>query len=232
MRSFKYAFLNLKGQYRGDMMLLRLIESGFLPSIVIEEESALASKNRSVLLNDLKLNRGVEHNFVNLGVPCLTVSNHNNDEVMFAIIKYQIDLIVLGDCRIIKRRIFGIPQYGTINVHPGYLPIVRGNNPYIWALLYNLPQGCTAHLVDDGIDTGDIIVRKRIYLESIISYEDLLNEINEVCSELIVGVLMDFMKNGIIKAYKQSQFLSSSDTVNYFTCASDSIKKEALSYWD
>jgi methionyl-tRNA formyltransferase len=44
-----------------------------------------------------------------------------------------------------------------INIHPSLLPDLRGINPINGAVLYNRPLGATCHLMDDGVDTGDII---------------------------------------------------------------------------
>jgi len=232
MQMFQYAFLNLKGHYRGDLMLQKLIAFGILPVVVIEEESALAAKSRIAILKDLELEKVIFHDFEKFSIKLITVKNHNDYEVQAILKKYNVDLVVLGDCRILKKEIFEIPKFGTINVHPGYLPIVRGNNPYIWALLHNLPQGCTAHFIDDDIDTGDIILRKEIFLKNINSYKELLMIINESCSDIILEILQEFSKTGVINSNQQIHLLNDGDKVHYFTFAPDSSKKKAKQYWN
>jgi methionyl-tRNA formyltransferase len=232
MKHLKYAFLNLKGHYRGDLMLQKLIAFGYLPLVVIEEESSLAVKSRNTILRDLELKEGIVHDFEKLGVKHIIVANHNEQEVELVFRRHQIELVILGDCRILKRRVFGIPQFGTINIHPGYLPIVRGNNPYIWALIQNLPQGCTAHFIDDEIDTGDVIVRKNIFLKNITSYKELLININELCADIIVNIFREISTKGTIKSTKQVHLLNHGDKIHYFTFAPDSIKQKAKQYWD
>lgn len=227
MQVFRYAFFNLKGHYRGDFMLKNLIDFGMLPSVVIEEESALAVKSRSAVLKDMELNEIIVHDFEKLGIKQVIVANHNDRYVELILQEYHIDLVVLGDCRILKRSVFGIPRFGAINVHPGFLPIVRGNNPYIWALLKNLPQGCTAHFLDDDIDTGDIILRKEILMYGIKSYKELLIIINELCADIILKILQDFSKTGRIDSTKQNDLLDIDDKVHYFTFASESVKQKA-----
>lgn len=46
-----------------------------------------------------------------------------------------------------------------INVHPGLLPEIRGASPVNASILFNIPQGVTCHIMDDGIDTGNVISR-------------------------------------------------------------------------
>ena len=49
-----------------------------------------------------------------------------------------------------------------INIHPSLLPELRGRDPIPGALLFQKDSGATCHLMDDGIDTGDIIAQIRI----------------------------------------------------------------------
>lgn len=46
-----------------------------------------------------------------------------------------------------------------INIHPGLLPEIRGASPVNASILFNIPQGVTCHIMDDGIDTGTVISR-------------------------------------------------------------------------
>ncbi len=63
---------------------------------------------------------------------------------------------------ILKPPLLSIPPKGCINFHPGYLPYNRGVNPNVWPFIENTPAGVTLHYVDEHIDTGDIIARKKV----------------------------------------------------------------------
>ena len=63
---------------------------------------------------------------------------------------------------IIKKEI--IKKFKIINLHISYLPYNRGANPNIWSFLDDTPKGVTIHLIDEGIDTGDIIVQKKVVI--------------------------------------------------------------------
>ena len=54
----------------------------------------------------------------------------------------------------IKRPIF--------NIHLSYLPFNRGAHPNFWSFIENTPAGVSIHKIDKGIDTGNIILRKKI----------------------------------------------------------------------
>src|SRR5713226_7770003 len=75
-----------------------------------------------------------------------------------------VDLIVVaGFARILKRALVDVPRLGCINVHPSLLPHYRGPEPFYWVLA-NLEKttGVTIHHVDEGIDTGDIILQREL----------------------------------------------------------------------
>jgi len=52
---------------------------------------------------------------------------------------------------------------GILNLHPSLLPFGRGANPISWGILKEQPQGISLHLVDEHLDTGDILFQKEIY---------------------------------------------------------------------
>ena len=63
---------------------------------------------------------------------------------------------------IINKTIIDIPKRGIVNFHPSFLPYNRGRDPSFWSLLNSTPFGVTIHKVDEGIDTGDIIVQEKL----------------------------------------------------------------------
>ena len=65
---------------------------------------------------------------------------------------------------IIKSEI--IKKYKIINLHISYLPYNRGADPNIWSFIENTPKGVTIHYIDEGIDTGDIIIQKKVALNT------------------------------------------------------------------
>jgi len=63
--------------------------------------------------------------------------------------------------KIFPKRIIGIPKLGCINIHPGLLPEYRGTVPTAWAITNGETSfGITIHYMDQGIDTGDVLVQE------------------------------------------------------------------------
>ena len=97
-----------------------------------------------------------------LGIPAIEICA-NSAEAVEIVRKYKIDLLVhLGGGGILKHSILEAPALGTLNAHMGLLPPYRGMNVTEWSLWNDDPVGCTVHLIDRGIDTGDIILIQRV----------------------------------------------------------------------
>jgi len=73
------------------------------------------------------------------------------------------DLIVIYSMsQLLKKNILQIPKYGAINLHPSLLPSYRGPNPDFWQYYdFVLERGVTVHMVDEGEDTGDILLQEK-----------------------------------------------------------------------
>jgi len=72
----------------------------------------------------------------------------------------------------------------AINLHISLLPWNRGADPNFWGIFEDTPKGVTIHYIDEGLDTGDIIVQKEVELEINdtfrSSYERLSEEIEKL----------------------------------------------------
>ena len=63
---------------------------------------------------------------------------------------------------IIKEDIIKAMNDGIINLHISYLPWNKGADPNIWSFLENTPKGVTIHKIDEGLDTGEILVQEEL----------------------------------------------------------------------
>ena len=70
-------------------------------------------------------------------------------------------IVVIAFGQILPRSILDIPPFGCFNVHPSLLPKYRGAAPIQWALINGETEtGITIMLLDEGEDTGDIILQQ------------------------------------------------------------------------
>lgn len=63
---------------------------------------------------------------------------------------------------IIKPPVITVYKQRIVNIHNSYLPYGRGILPNVWSFFKDTPKGVSLHFIDEGIDTGHIIVRKLV----------------------------------------------------------------------
>ncbi|HEY5123718.1 MAG TPA: formyltransferase family protein [Ignavibacteria bacterium] len=67
---------------------------------------------------------------------------------------------------LIRKNILNLYPHKFINFHIAYLPFNRGANPNVWSFLDGTPKGVTIHLIDEGIDTGEIIFQEEVNIDT------------------------------------------------------------------
>ena len=99
----------------------------------------------------------------------------NSIETCNLVKKEQPDLCVISHFeRLIKKPLLDIPPMGFVNLHPSLLPNYRGMSPQHWPIINGDKEtGITVHYVDEGTDTGDIILQRRFPLTGAEYVKDL-----------------------------------------------------------
>lgn len=102
------------------------------------------------------------------GVPVLWVNKKNYaTELNKVIEKYQITVgLVMTFPYILPKHIIELPEKGFINFHYGLLPQCRGPQPILWHILNgDLEGGITLHRIDEGVDTGPIVLQEKLTID-------------------------------------------------------------------
>lgn len=188
----RFAFLLLEDHPYGREMLSILLGRGFVPRLVIQERSPLAAQERVKFLERIAGQQeppSVDELVAGLDVPLAFVQSHNSAQCHQLLTELAPELLVLGGTRIIQASILSIPTLGTLNAHPGLLPGLRGSSSVGWALFLDLPVGSTVHLVDEGIDTGAILLQRRLSVRRRDTYEKLVRRVLTLSGELMAEVL-------------------------------------------
>jgi methionyl-tRNA formyltransferase len=115
----------------------------------------------------------------------------NSAETLAEIQALEIDVIVsMSFNQIFKAPLLALPRIGTVNCHAGALPRYRGRNVLNWALINGETEfGVTAHFVDTGIDTGDILHQEMIPISDKAQYRDLLSDAYDACPRVLIAAL-------------------------------------------
>jgi len=97
-------------------------------------------------------------------IPVLQPERIRGDDFHTALSSYEPDIIALTAYgNILPANIINLPRLGTINVHGSLLPKYRGAAPIQWAIINGeLETGITIMQMDEGVDTGDILLQEKM----------------------------------------------------------------------
>ena len=118
------------------------------------------------------------------GLDFIVHPNINSEEFLYRVAEYKCDLFVsMSFNQIFRNALINLPSLKTINCHAGKLPYYRGRNILNWALINDEKEfGITVHYIDEGIDTGDIILQRCYSISDDDSYATLLDRAYEGCA--------------------------------------------------
>ncbi len=101
--------------------------------------------------------------------------------------KLKPDLILSINFRyLLRKSLLAIPRLGAINLHYGYLPYNRGVFADAWSIIDETPAGVTYHLIDEGVDTGKIVARRKVEQQPTDTAKTLYKKLTEAAYELFL----------------------------------------------
>jgi len=119
------------------------------------------------------------------------IVQHGQQILTKKILDQNFDLIIsFGYKIIIKKKLLDHLKKPIINLHISYLPYNRGSHPNFWSFIDNTPKGVSIHEINKSIDSGKLIVRKRIIFKKLENHT-----FNSTYKILIRGIEILFKKN-------------------------------------
>jgi methionyl-tRNA formyltransferase len=127
----------------------------------------------------------------NLGLPILTVTTLQNEDVVEQLRQFAADAFVVAAFGLILRpETLSIPSRGCLNVHLSLLPALRGAAPAEWAIINGSDEtGVTIMMMDEGLDTGPILDQLAVKIEGDETGGQLLERLSVLGGEMLVDVL-------------------------------------------
>src|SRR3989339_1851556 len=96
-------------------------------------------------------------------------------------------IVIVAYGKILPKELLEIPKYGAINVHASPLPKYRGAAPIQSAILNGEKEtGITIMQINEGLDTGDIILQEKVAIAPIDTTQTLTKKLFEVGSQLLL----------------------------------------------
>jgi len=106
--------------------------------------------------------------------------------------------IVVAYGKILPKEILEIPKHGCINLHASLLPKYRGAAPIQWALINGEKiTGVTTMIIDEGLDTGPILLQKEVSINDEDNAETLSEKLSVVGAELVIETIDKMRKRTI-----------------------------------
>ncbi len=147
-----------------------------------------------VTIQDKKVGRGqkisksaVKNYCISNGIKFLQPLHLDDDDFINELKSFNADIFIVVAFKILPENIWTIPKKGTINIHASILPNLRGAAPINWAIIYGLKKtGLTSFFINNGIDTGDVIIQEEIDINENDTYEIIYQKLKKLSSTFIL----------------------------------------------
>lgn len=167
-------------------------------------------------------------------------SDLGNDDWQYSITKFcdthRLQKITLEQAYTMNDMTFISIQYDKIlkpskfvtkrlyNIHFSYLPYYKGVFPTVWPI-FNQEEfsGVTLHIIDEGIDTGNIVEQRKIFLYENITAHDLYYLCQEEAFKIFVNNFKIFLSDTLIFSKQQPKHIGS-----YFSKTSLNLSKHEI----
>jgi methionyl-tRNA formyltransferase len=171
------------------MGLYHFIKNG-LTHVVFKLRRSLSkafSKLKAGSLAEYARNQGIEVRFV----------KSPNDKIFINELRgLNIDVIINQSQSILKNELLSVPRICVINRHNALLPKNRGRITPFWVLYRNEKEtGVSIHIVEEGIDSGDIIVQERYPVTENDTFNTLVEKNYKIAPDAMIKAL-DILESG------------------------------------
>lgn len=159
------------------------------------------------------------------GLPLLQPTNLKDEAFLQELQNLQADIQIVVAFRMLPKVVWKMPSIGTFNLHASLLPEYRGAAPINWAIINGEKKsGVTTFMIDDKIDTGEILLQKEVIITENMTAGKLHDELLEIGSDLILKTV-DGLTQKNISPTPQSKH-------NTFKEAPKIFKEDCKINWD
>lgn len=143
------------------------------------------------------------------GIPVFQPRDLATEEFLRVLEELGVDMItVVAYGKLFPAAVLEAPTLGCVNVHSSLLPRYRGAAPINWAVARGEKKtGVTTMLMDEGMDTGDILLQREAYIGDDETAEDLASMLSVLGAQLLVETV-DLMEKGRITPRSQDDSLA------------------------
>jgi methionyl-tRNA formyltransferase len=130
------------------------------------------------------------------GIPSFEITSPNNSQFIMTLKSLEPDIIINQSQYILKSELLSIPKIGTLNRHNALLPKNRGRLTPFWVLFkHEKETGVSIHFVDEGMDSGPIVVQKRYTVNKVDSFNSIVSKNYKLAGSAMLEAI-DLLENG------------------------------------
>lgn len=174
-----------------------LVDAGYDVVAVVTAPDRPAGRGRKLRPSPVKqfaLERGLQ---------VLQPEKLRNPDFLAELEALQPDLAVVVAFRMLPKVVWDLPRIGTLNLHGSLLPDYRGAAPINWVLINGESEtGVTTFMIDEKIDTGALLLQRKIAIPEDWTAGDLHDSMMEVGAELVLETVQR-LEAGDIEAQPQ-----------------------------
>ena len=172
--------------------LKKLLEQNFEILAVVTAIDKRAGRGKKIRSSEIK--KFSVENKIDLFQP----KNMKDDHFVDKVRSLKPDFIIVVAFRMIPKKIWEIPVMGSINLHASLLQNYRGAAPINWSIINNEKYtGVTTFYINDKIDSGDILLQKKISISENETAGSLHDKLSLEGSKLICETIIKLSKNQI-----------------------------------
>ena len=185
-----------------------LIKSGFNVVAVITAPDKPAGRGQKIKQS------AVKEFAIKQQIKILQPTNLKDSNFISELKALNADLQIVVAFRMLPEIIWDMPKLGTYNLHASLLPKYRGAAPINWAIINNEKEtGVSTFKIKQAIDTGNILYREKINLNSDITAGELHDQLMKIGAELLLKTVVEINKN-LIEG-NELNFISQNDENKY-----------------
>ncbi len=171
----------------------KLIEDGY------EISGLITSKDRVFFENERLIEIAQRNN-----IPTYIPKTLDEPELLDWIDEHPADIFCVISYKFLKEEILSRAKTIAFNIHASLLPFLRGANPISWAIMNEFKEtGLTAFVLNDKIDSGDILDNTKVSISEEDNYGSLYDKLAGICPEFTEKVIDTISADGYQTRIKQ-----------------------------
>ena len=197
--------------------LKKLIEEKYNVVGVITAPNRKAGRGQKISQSAVKKFTEANH------LKILQPTNLKSEAFISELKELKANLQIVVAFRMLPKVIWAMPEFGTFNLHASLLPNYRGAAPIHWAIINGEKEtGATTFFIDEKIDTGAIILSRKINIEDDETVGKLHDKLKDMGSDLVIETVQLIEKRGVkTEIQPKSENLKTAYKLNRDNCKID-----------